>query len=86
MRKIITILQPFDLNQQIFVYENGQKIDAQKIETLSIPQGVCGLARQYEIKDIELGGPKQYARGIGKKITEYAISEYGINDLEIKIL
>lgn len=27
MRKIISILQPFDLKQTLYVYENGNKLD-----------------------------------------------------------
>lgn len=86
MKKIVTILQPFDLKQTIYVYEDGNKIQVAEIETAEVADGICKLAQSLEIKEINLGGAKQYAKGLGKKIQEAATIQYSITDLEIKYL
>ena len=83
MKKIITLLQPFDLKQIVIAYENGNKIDAAEIETADIANGICKMAKSLDINEINLGGAKQYARGIGKQIQEKAATEYEINDIKI---
>lgn len=86
MKKIVAILQPFDLKQTVYVYEDGNKIQVAEIETAEVADGICKLAQASEVKEINLGGAKQYSKGIGKKITEAAATQYSIVDLEIKYL
>lgn len=83
MKKIVTILQPFDLKQTIFAYEDGNKIDAAQVETDNIANEICKMAKALDINEINLGGAKQYAKGIGRKIKEAAATEYAIDNLEI---
>ena len=85
-RKIVTILQPFDLKQIIFIYENGNKIKAIEIETANIAEEICKTAQSFNIKEINLGGAEQYSKGIAKKIKEISITQYSIDNLEIKYL
>lgn len=86
MKKIVTILQPFDLKQTAYVYEDGNKIQVAEFETAEVADGICKLAQSLEVKEINLGGAKQYSKGIGKKIQEAASTQYSITDLEIKYL
>ena len=44
MKKIVGILQPFDMYQTFFVYENGNKIDYAKIRISEIPDLVFALS------------------------------------------
>ena len=81
MKKIITLLQPFDLKQTVIAYENGNKINAAEIETVNIADGICN--KSLDITEINLGGAKKYARGIGKQIQEKAATEYAIDDIKI---
>lgn len=83
MKKIITLLQPFDLKQTVIAYENGNKINAAEIETVNIADGICNMAKSLYITEINLGGAKKYARGIGKQIQEKAATEYAIDDIKI---
>ena len=86
MKKLVTLLQPFDLKQIVYAYEDGNKIQVAEIETAKVADGICKLAQSLEIKEINLGGAKQYSKGIGKKIQEAAAAQYSITDLEIKYL
>ena len=36
MKKIVAMLQPFDLKQTVYVYENGNKIKVVEIETAEV--------------------------------------------------
>ncbi len=86
MKKIVSMLQPFDANQNVIVYEDGNKLEVTQIPTSEIAEGICKLAISYQLKEINLGGAKQYAKGISKKIKEYAITEYAIEDIEVILI
>ena len=86
MRKIIGILRPFDIKQQFFVYEDGNKIDNAETIVDDIPKEILKLANEYDITQIDLTGPKQYAKGIRKKIQEQEITTYSENKLEINLI
>ena len=86
MKKLVTILQPFDLKQTVYVYEDGNKIQVAEIDTAEVADEVCKLAQSLEITEINIGGAKKYSLGIGKKIQEAAAAQYSITNLEIKYL
>lgn len=86
MKKIVAILQPFDLKQTVYTYEDGNKIQVTEIETATVAEEICKIAQALQVKEINLGGAKQYSKGIGKKITETAATQYSVNDLEIKYI
>ena len=83
MKKIVTILQPFDLKQTIYVYEDGNKIQVAEVETTDVANEICKIAQATEVKEINLGGAKQYSKGVGKKIRETAAAHYSNIELEI---
>ena len=86
MKKLVTIIQPFDLKQKVFAYEDGNKIKAVEIETSVFPEEICKLTKSLDINEINLGGAKQYSRKIGNEILKIAKAEYALEDLEIKYL
>ena len=86
MRKIVGILRPFDLKQQFYVYEDGNKIDSEEVTIDEIPTMTLKLADKYEIVRVDLTGPRQYAKGIRKKIQEQEITTYSTKKLEINIV
>ena len=53
MKKIVTILQPFDLKQTIFAYEDGNKIDAAQVETDNIANEICKMAKALDITPLQ---------------------------------
>ena len=70
MKKIITMLQPFAKNQNVIVYENGNKIAIKEVSIEDLPNELSQLTVEYDVKQIDFIGAKQYAKGLGTKIKE----------------
>jgi len=83
-KKIIGLLQPFDLKQNIYVYEDGNKIEIIETKVDNFTSEMLQLINKYKIEDIELAGPKKYTKGIGTKVQEEYIKNYSNNNLNIK--
>lgn len=86
MKKIVSVIKPFMLDQTILVYEDGNKIDAVTANIDDLPNIVLDLARQYTLNDIELAGPVSYLNGIKKEINELEMLTYGTNNINIKVI
>lgn len=85
-KKIIGLLQPFDLKQNIYVYEDGNKIEIIETKVDNFTSEMLQLINKYKIEDIELAGPKKYTKGIGTKVHEEYIKNYSNNNLNIKYI
>lgn len=85
-KKIIGLLQPFDLKQNIYVYEDGNKIEIIETKVDNFTSEMLQLINKYKIEDIELAGPKKYTKGIGVKVQEEYIKNYSNNNLNIKYI
>lgn len=83
-KKIIGLLQPFDLKQNIYIYEDGNKIEIIETKVDNFTSEMLQLINKYKIEDIELAGPKKYTKGIGAKVQEEYIKNYSNNNLNIK--
>ena len=68
MKKIVSVIKPFVVNQNVFVYEDGNKIDVLSVPLNDIQNILVNTATQYEVTDIELIGSKKYLNGIVNKI------------------
>lgn len=86
MKKIVSVIKPFVINQNIFVYEDGNKIDVVSVPLNDIQNILVNTATQYEVTDIELIGSKKYLNGIVNKIKETEISQYNEHKLNITII
>lgn len=86
MKKIVSVIKPFIINQNIFVYEDGNKIDVLSVPLNDIQNILINTATKYEISDIELIGSKKYLNGIINKIQEEEVKQYNKNKLNIKII
>lgn len=85
-KKIIGLLQPFDLKQNIYIYEDGNKIEIIETKVDNFTSEMLQLINKYKIEDIELAGPKKYTKGIGTKVQEEYIKNYSNNNLNIKYI
>lgn len=86
MKKIVSVIKPFVINQNVFVYEDGNKIDVISVPLDNIQDVLINTATKYEITDIELIGSKKYLNGIVNKIKETEISQYNEHKLNINII
>lgn len=85
MKKIVSVIKPFILNQNVFVYEDGNKIDILSVPLNEIETVLVNTATKYEVLDIELIGSKKYINGIVNKIQEIEMTQYNENKLNIKV-
>lgn len=86
MKKIVSVIKPFVVNQNVFVYEDGNKIDVLSVSLNDIQNILVNTATQYEVTDIELIGSKKYLNGIVNKIKETEMSQYNEHKLNINII
>ena len=86
MKKIVSVIKPFVVNQNVFVYEDGNKIDVLSVPLNDIQNILVNTATQYEVTDIELIGSKKYLNGIINKIKETEMSQYNEHKLNINII
>lgn len=86
MKKIIGILQPFDANQTVIVYEDGNKIDVKQISTPNFAEEVCAFAKSHDVHEINLGGARQYGKGLVKKILEENLAKFNLDPLDVKMI
>lgn len=85
-RKIVGLIKPFDMKQNFYVYEDGNKLTSAEPKLEEISDTIFSFADQYNITQVDLVGPKQYIRGLTKKIQETEIKKYSKNKLEINII
>lgn len=86
MKKIVSVIKPFVVNQNVFVYEDGNKIDVLSVPLNDIQNILVNTATQYEVTDIELIGSKKYLNDIVNKIKETEMSQYNEHKLNINII
>ena len=86
MRKIVSVIKPFILKQNLFVYEDGNKIDLICVSIETIENDLVDIAKKYEATNIELVGSKNYIQGIKRKIEEIEMTKYNEKILNIKII
>ena len=86
MKKIVGILRPFELKQEFFVYEDGNKIDMASYSIDEIYEGIFSLFEKHGANKVYLYGPNQYSKGIKRKIREKEIQKYNKESLEIELV
>jgi hypothetical protein len=86
MRKIVGLIKPFDLKQNLYVYEDGNKIESASPQLDNINNTIFALADKYNIVQVDLVGPKQYIRGLTKKLQEAEMAKYNENKININII
>ena len=86
MKKIVSVIKPFIMNQNVFVYEDGNKVDVLSVPLNDIQDILVETATKYEVTDIELIGSKKYLNGIVNKVREIEMSQYNEHKLNITIV
>jgi hypothetical protein len=86
MVRLIGIINPFDAQQNMFVYEDSNKIDAETFEIDKINEIIFKLTKKYDTKEVSLAGSKQYLRGLIKRFKEAEFTKYNENTIQIDIL
>jgi hypothetical protein len=86
MKKIVGIISPFDMKQNFYVYEDGNKVAAATPTISTLNETIFSLSEQYGVSQVDLVGPKQYNKGLVKKFKEAEMAKYNNNKIEINII
>ena len=86
MKKIIAMVRPFDAQQILMVYEDGNKIDMIQTSIADFNESLFALSEKYEVYQLDMTGPKKYIKGLEKQIKEAEMTKYEINKIEINII
>lgn len=86
MKKIVSVIKPFVIQQNIFVYSDGEKEDIISVPLDEIQNKLVEISYQYNINEIELIGSKKYLKEIGNKIKEAEMNKYSNNNIIINIV
>lgn len=88
MKKVMVMIQPFTVEQNILVYEDGNKIDAATVSNVDniVPQLITYTKKYNDIEQIVFVGAKHYNKIYGNKFQESELAEYGNNNITIKYI
>ena len=86
MKKIIGIIQPFVATQQIYVYEDGNKLDAAAVELNKVKNVVLAIPQKLDITDIDFKAPSKFLEAIKLDILKEELAKYGANKININII
>lgn len=86
MKKIVSVIKPFTLVQNIFVYEDTDKIATYTANLNDIQNTLLKLTEEYQINNISLVGLKKFSKGIKEKIEQAEMIKYNENKIDIKLI
>ena len=86
MKKMIAVLRPFDRKQNVYVFEDGNLITNQQATLDAFNSLIFQFQQDYEVNQLDLTGPKQFSRGIKRKLEEAEIAKYNEYKIVINII
>ena len=86
MKKIIAMVRPFDAQQILMVYEDGNKIDMIQTSIADFNESLFVLSEKHEVYQLDMTGPKKYIKGLEKQIKEAEMTKYSANKIEVNII
>lgn len=85
-RKIVGVIKPFDMRQDVYVYEDGNKLDHNEPKMDNLSNVILALSRKFNLTEVDLLGPKQFTKGLVRQIKEDELNKYSENTLNINII
>lgn len=85
MKKIVTVIKPFTLNQNVYIYENDEILETNQVKLAELQDALVEMANQNEITDITLVGAKRFSTGIKNKIKATEMAKYSCDKLNIDV-
>lgn len=86
MKKIISIIRPFCVNQECYLYENGVKIKNFTIPLSDFKETIMNYVEKESVTKLELLGSLLYLQGVKKQLEEFEMTKYQKNRLKIEII
>lgn len=88
MKKIVSIIRPFQKEQTVMVYEDGNKIDIMQGSLDELGAVIYSLSQKHEISRVDLAGPKRFLAGIKEQLgTDFIQKKFDLkHPIEINII
>ena len=86
MKKIISRLKPFSMEQTLLVYENGNKIDFMNTTMQDLNKDLFLLMEKHDVNRFDIVGPKKYSKGIKNQILKHNETQFTKKELEINVI
>lgn len=83
MKKIVSCIFPFSLNQNIIIYDKDLKLLSTHSTVESMPETLVRLANTFDVNEIQLRGNQDFIKNIIDKTYQKELREYGVNKLHI---
>lgn len=85
MKKIVTVIKPFTLKQNVYVYEDNEIIDVTQAALSDLEDIITTKANEYETTEVTLVGARKFSAGIKNKIQKAEMDKYNCNKLNIEV-
>lgn len=85
-KKIVSIIRPFSLIQEIHIYDNGMEVDEINTSLTDFNNTIFNIVNTKNINQIDLFGPRKYLNGLKKELLQIGKTKYQKDDLVINIL
>ena len=85
-KKIVSIIRPFSLIQEIHIYDNGMEVDEINTSLNDFNNTIFNIINTENINQIDLFGPRKYLNGLKKELLQIGKTKYQKDDLVINIL
>ena len=85
-KKIVSIIRPFSLIQEIHIYANGMEVDEINTSLTDFNNTIFNIVNTENINQIDLFGPRKYLNGLKKELLQIGKTKYQKDDLVINIL
>lgn len=86
MKKIVSVIKPFTYNQNVFVYEDGNKIETTITNLDNLSNTLFELIDKYNTNEINLIGNLKFSKGIKEKIENAEMTKYNDNKINIELI
>ena len=86
MKKIVSVIKPFTYNQNVFVYEDGNKIETTIANLDNLSNTLFELIDKYNTNEINLIGNLKFSKGIKEKIENAEMTKYNDNKINIELI
>lgn len=87
MKKIICNIKPFEMNQQVYVFEDGEKIVSNNCDSLEmVVERILFLAKEYGIDTVDLAGVKQFNLKLQSDILSTELTRFGCQNLTVNLI
>ena len=85
-KKIVSIIRPFSLIQEIHIYDNGMEVDEINTSLTDFNNTIFNIVNTENINQIDLFGPRKYLNGLKNELLQIGKTKYQKDDLIINIL